>query len=86
MYTIDLMKTKGDLLQISLMAGKEGLNLQFCRRIILMEPDWNPMNEEQAIDRCHRIGQKHKVHAHKLYFEGTSPLFSTHYCRAEHAV
>ena len=26
-----------------------------------MTPDWNPQNEEQAIARCHRIGQKKEV-------------------------
>ena len=52
------------------MAGKEGLNLQFCNRVVLMEPDFNPSSEEQAIDRCHRIGQFRTVHAHKFYIKG----------------
>ena len=26
-----------------------------------MEPQWNPMAEEQALDRVHRMGQKNKV-------------------------
>ena len=36
------------MVQISLLAGKEGLNLQFCNRIALMDPHFNPMVEEQA--------------------------------------
>jgi hypothetical protein len=36
------------MVQVSLMAGKEGLNLQFCNRIVLMDPHFNPMVEEQA--------------------------------------
>lgn len=30
-------------------------------RIILFEPDYNPYVEDQAVDRCHRIGQKKEV-------------------------
>lgn len=26
-----------------------------------MEPQWNPMSEEQALDRIHRLGQKREV-------------------------
>lgn len=28
-----------------------------------MEPQWNPMAEEQALDRVHRMGQEVEVHA-----------------------
>lgn len=58
-------------LQISLLAGKEGLNLQFCQRAIFMEPDFNPSSEEQATDRLHRIGQLRDVHIHKFFIKGT---------------
>ena len=58
-------------LQISLHAGKEGLNLQFCQRAVLVEPDYNPSAEEQAMDRCHRIGQTKDVHIHKFFIKGS---------------
>jgi len=39
------------------LAGGEGINLQFCNKAILMEPEWNPANEEQAFPgRFRRIG------------------------------
>ena len=31
----------------------------------LMEPQWNPMAEAQAIDRVHRIGQRRDVIIHR---------------------
>ena len=52
------------------MAGKEGLNLAFASRVVLVEPHFNPMHEEQAIDRTHRFGQRRTVHAHKLFVPG----------------
>jgi hypothetical protein len=41
--------------------GSEGLNLQFCRRVINFDLPWNPMRIEQRIGRIHRIGQEHPV-------------------------
>lgn len=41
--------------------GSEGLNLQFCHRIINFDLPWNPMRIEQRIGRLHRIGQDHPV-------------------------
>lgn len=38
-----------------------GINLQFMHVGIFPSPDWNPANEEQAIRRMYRIGQKEKV-------------------------
>lgn len=39
----------------------EGLNLQQFNEIYFTSPHWNPAVEEQAIARCHRIGQKKDV-------------------------
>lgn len=43
-------------------AGTEGLNLQFCNRLVNYELPWNPMVVEQRIGRIHRIGQKREAH------------------------
>lgn len=39
------------------------LDLTAASRVHLMEPQWNPTAEEQALDRVHRMGQKSEVHA-----------------------
>ena len=38
--------------------GGLGLNLSTAQLVILLESDWNPHADLQAIDRAHRIGQK----------------------------
>jgi len=40
-----------------------GLDLTVANHVHLMEPQWNPMAEEQALDRCHRLGQTREVKA-----------------------
>lgn len=46
---------------ISLRCGSTGLNLTAANHVFLMEPQWNPMVEEQALDRVYRIGQTKEV-------------------------
>jgi superfamily II DNA or RNA helicase len=46
---------------ISLKAGGTGLNLSEATYVFLLDPWWNPAVENQAIDRCHRIGQQQPV-------------------------
>ena len=53
------------------MAGNAGLNLTAATNVIILEPFWNPFVEDQAIDRAHRIGQKHPVTVHRVLIAGT---------------
>jgi len=46
--------------------GGVGLNLNFCSNVILADLWWNPSIEEQAIDRCHRMGQDKPVNVYKM--------------------
>ena len=46
--------------------GGYGLNLAGADRAIIMDPDWNPANDNQAVDRCYRIGQKRDVVVYRL--------------------
>ncbi len=56
---------------ISLKTGGFGLNLTAADTVVLVDPWWNPMGENQAIDRAHRIGQTKKVNVYKLITLGT---------------
>ena len=46
---------------LSIRAAGRGLNLQTADTVIVYDPDPNPKNEEQAVARAHRIGQKKEV-------------------------
>lgn len=52
-------------------AGGVGLNIQAASVVILTEPQWKPTIEEQAIARCHRMGQVRTVNVHRLLAEDT---------------
>ncbi|KAI9793804.1 MAG: hypothetical protein M1833_000527 [Piccolia ochrophora] len=46
---------------VSLLAGGLGLNLTTASRVYVMEPQFNPAAEAQAVDRVHRLGQTRPV-------------------------
>jgi SNF2 family DNA or RNA helicase len=50
-------------------AGGVGLNIQAASVVLLTEPQWKPSSEEQAIARCHRMGQARPVDVHRLLAE-----------------
>ena len=49
------------VLLVSITAGGLGLNLTSASRVYVMEPQFNPAQEAQAVDRVHRLGQKREV-------------------------
>ncbi len=51
--------------------GGVGLNLQAASVVILTEPQWKPSTEDQAIARCHRLGQARRVVVHRLLTENS---------------
>lgn len=60
-----------DALVIQIQTGCEGLNLQAnFSEIYFVSPDWNPCVEDQAIARCHRIGQTNVVNVFKFEMKG----------------
>ena len=59
---LGILNEKNDVLILQIQTGCEGLNLQEnYSEIYFVSPHWNPAVEEQAIARCHRIGQKKEV-------------------------
>ena len=42
-------------------AAREGINLQFCHRMINYDLPWTPISLEQRMGRLHRYGQDHDV-------------------------
>ncbi|KAK9346556.1 SNF2 family N-terminal domain-containing protein [Lipomyces starkeyi] len=59
------------VLLCSLKCGALGLNLTCASRVLLVDPWWNPMVSEQAIDRVHRIGQTRDVDVYEITAENT---------------
>ena len=56
---------------MSTRAGGMGINLQTADTVILMDSDWNPQVDLQAMARVHRIGQTKTVHVYRLVSSGT---------------
>lgn len=60
-----------DALVIQIQTGCEGLNLQHnFSEIYFVSPHWNPCVEDQAVARCHRIGQVKPVDVFKFEMRG----------------
>ena len=51
---------------LSTKAGGLGINLTTADVVIMHDLDFNPENDRQAEDRCHRIGQTKTVFVYKL--------------------
>jgi SNF2 family DNA or RNA helicase len=47
------------------------LDITAASRAYIMEPQWNPTVEEQALARVHRMGQKQPVTTIRFVMEGT---------------
>eukprot|EP00899_Mesostigma_viride_P018488 jgi/Mesvir1/26640/Mv24037-RA.1 len=56
---------------LSTRSGGVGVNLVGADTVIFYDSDWNPAMDQQAQDRCHRIGQTREVHIYRLVSEGT---------------
>ena len=67
----EIVNGKNNALILQIQTGCEGLNLQEnYSEIYFVSPHWNPAVEDQAIARCHRIGQKNVVSVFKFHMSG----------------
>ncbi|CAJ1353777.1 unnamed protein product [Effrenium voratum] len=51
--------------------GGVGLNIIGADRVVIFDPDWNPMTDVQARERAWRIGQEREVSVYRLVLTGT---------------
>ena len=56
---------------LSTRAGGLGINLTAADTCIIFDSDWNPHQDSQAMDRCHRIGQTNPVAVYRLLAVGS---------------
>lgn len=56
---------------ISTLAGGTGLNLTAANKVVILNPNFNPSVDLQAMDRAFRIGQKRDVHCYRFVAAGT---------------
>ena len=57
---------------LSTRAGGVGINLATADTVIILDPDFNPHQDIQALSRAHRIGQKKKVLVFQLTTRNTA--------------
>ena len=69
--TSSKLAESADAIVLQIQTGCEGLNLQkFFSEIYFVSPHWNPAVEDQAIARCHRIGQVSEVNVFRFEMDG----------------
>ncbi|XP_071117638.1 DNA repair and recombination protein RAD54-like [Haliotis cracherodii] len=59
------------IFMLSSKAGGCGLNLIGANRLVMFDPDWNPANDDQAMARCWRDGQKKQCFIYRFIATGT---------------
>ena len=70
---MEQFKTDPDftVILVSIKAGGQGLNFTAANKVFMMEPQFNPGVEMQAVDRVHRLGQKRDVEIKRFIMGGS---------------
>jgi SNF2 family DNA or RNA helicase len=68
---LQVLTEAADVIILQIQTGCEGLNLQeHFSEIYFVSPHWNPCVEDQAVARCHRIGQQKPTYVFKFVMSG----------------
>jgi DNA repair and recombination RAD54-like protein len=59
------------IFMLSSKAGGCGLNLIGANRLVMFDPDWNPANDDQAMARVWRDGQRKQCYIYRFLCTGT---------------
>lgn len=60
---------------LSSKAGGCGLNLVGASRLVMLDPDWNPANDDQALARIWRDGQRRACHLYRFFSVRLPPVY-----------
>jgi SNF2 family DNA or RNA helicase len=60
-----------EVILVSIGAGGVGLNLTSASKVFMMEPQFNPAAEAQAVERVHRLGQTRDVEIVRYIMRGS---------------
>ena len=69
--TKDFNKGTSEVFLISTKSGGQGLNMFGANRVVILDDNFNPMYEEQAVGRAYRLGQTKPVFVYYLTVAGT---------------
>lgn len=64
---------------LSSKAGGCGLNLIGANRLVMFDPDWNPANDDQAMARVWRDGQKKPCFVYRFLAVSPETVYSCSY-------
>lgn len=82
----DYPSKPGDIIYMATLAGGVGIHLTAASRVILADVSWNPVDSNQAIARCWRMGQKKSVYVYRLVANDTLEKGIYRNCIKKHCV